>query len=71
LQLAGPHGHDGLRVVALLPGLHAAGTVAAPTVGAGDEHRPDALGRSLGQHSPGARGLVVGMRMDGHEGERA
>jgi hypothetical protein len=69
LQLDSPGGDDGCLVVALLAGLHAAGTIAELTVGAGDDHRADAFGCSQGKDPACADGLVVGVGVDCHEGE--
>src|SRR3954447_8701015 len=52
-----------------LPRLHATSTVAAPTVGTGDENGADALRRALGEEAAGTGRLVVGVSVDCHQGE--
>ena len=69
LELAPSQGHDDPLVVPGVARLQAAGRVTELPVGARDEDRAHALACVAGQDAARADGLVVGMGVDGHEGE--
>jgi hypothetical protein len=59
--------HDGGLVVVVVFGLYALGSVPAATIGARDQHGPDAFGGVSGQDSPGAYRFVIRMGVHRHE----
>jgi hypothetical protein len=59
-----------LLVVPVLARLDPARGVPELSVGAGHDHRPDALRGIGGEHATGAGRLVVGVSMYGHHRER-
>ena len=71
LELPPSQGHDDALVVAGVARLQAAGRVAELPVGARDEDGAHALIGVAGQDAARADGLVVGMGVHGHEGERS
>src|SRR5262249_10459157 len=60
---------DLLLVVPVIARLDLAGRIAELSVSAGDNDGADALIRVVGQHATRARRFVVGVGMDGHQGE--
>ena len=52
-----------------LAGLQSARAVALLSIGAHDKHRADALFGVASKHAAGAKHLVVGVCMNGHERE--
>src|SRR5690348_7255356 len=66
-QLGQPQLGHRLRVVTVLAGLHAAGSIPELTVRAGHHDRADPLAGVCGEHAAGARGFVVRVSVHGHQ----
>ena len=71
LELPAAQLDHGAFVVPGLAGLQPARGVPELAVRAGDEHGADTLGRVAGQDAAGPDGLVVGMGVHCHEGQRS
>src|ERR1022692_4243655 len=69
-QLGQPGLGDIAGVVSVIARLDAAGSVAELTVRTGHNNGPDVLVGILGEHATGARRLVIGMGVHGHESQR-
>ena len=69
-QFVAAHLRDRCGVVPGFTGFHAVRTVSAAAVGAHHHNRANAFGGIASQYAAGAAGLVVGMRVHGHESQR-
>ena len=66
-----PCGDDLGVIVPVVARFDTAWGVAIAPVGAYDQHSTDSLSGAFGEQPASAAGLVVGMRVDSHQGKRA